>query len=230
VTVTNDGEIYGTATLLGTPKPEVAIDLGPACGKLNPGPVTTRHYVVNSEGRLANVLVYISEGSDRQKAPSTIAPALLDQVGCMFQPYTLGLQIEQPLQVRNSDRELHNLHFTPRLNREINIGQPVQGQVNTFKFSKTEPFMRIKCDVHPWMFAYISVLDHPWFTITDTNGNFRLPRGLSAGRYTLTASHLKTGNLSQKIDFRPGEPKAIEFQFRVPDATQAQNAGTVLVR
>ncbi|MGH8248433.1 MAG: hypothetical protein ACREUU_18595, partial [Gammaproteobacteria bacterium] len=175
------GEIFGVATLLGMPKPEVLIDLGPNCGRLNRQRPTTRHYVVNSAGQLANVFVYIRQGlNGRFAAPAN--PVLLDQVGCIFEPYVFGLQTGQSLQVRNSDSEFHNVHFTPRLNPESNIAQPGKGQVNSFVFRKPEIFLRIKCDVHPWMFSYGCVVEHPFFSVTDTNGAFRLPAGLPAGR------------------------------------------------
>jgi len=222
---TNDVEIFGFAALFGTSKPEVPIDLGPNCGRLNRQGVTTRHYVVNSSGKkalLANVFVYISQGlTGHFEAPAK--RVLLDQVGCMFEPYVFGLQTGQTLQVRNSDPEFHNIHIMPRLNPEHNIAQSRKGQVNSFVFKKPESFFRIKCDVHPWMFAYGSVVEHPFFSVTDTNGVFRLPSGLPAGRYMLTAAHLKAGTLAQEFDFRPGEPKAFAFQFVVPEATQARN-------
>jgi len=219
---TDGAEIFGVATLLGMPKPEVLIDLGPSCGRLNRKRPTTRHYVVNSAGQLANVFVYISQGHSGHGATPE-KRVLLDQVGCIFEPYVFGLQTGQKLQVRNSDSEFHNIHFTPLLNPEQNLGQPGKGQVNTFVFKKPEIFLRIKCDVHPWMFSYVSVVDHPFFAVSDTNGVFRLPSGLSAGRYTLTAAHLKAGTLAQEFEYRPGEPRAFAFQFMVPDATQAQS-------
>jgi len=221
---TDGTEIFGVATLLGMPKPEIPIDLGPNCGRLNRNRPTTRHYVVNSAGQLANVFVYISQGLTGRFTVSP-NPVLLDQVGCLFEPYVFGLQTGQTLQVRNSDPEFHNLHITPRLNPEQNIAQARQGQVNSFVFKKPELFLRIKCDVHPWMFAYGCVVEHPFFAVTDTNGVFRLPTGLPAGRYTLTAAHLKAGTLAQEFEFRPGEPRAFAFQFVVPDATQAQSSG-----
>src|SRR5262249_17131393 len=222
VTATNQADIFGVATLLGMPKPEVLIDLGSTCGKLNRKRPTTRHYVVNSAGQLANVFVYISQGLSRKfEAPRN--SVLLDQVGCMFEPYVFGLQTGQTLRVRNSDPELHNLHFTPRFNPERNIAQGRKGQLDSFTFAKPELFLRIKCDVHPWMFAYGCVVEHPFFSITDTNGAFRLPPGLPGGRYTLTAAHLKAGTLAQEFEFRPGEPRAFAFQFMVPEATQAQS-------
>ncbi|HEU0009849.1 MAG TPA: carboxypeptidase regulatory-like domain-containing protein [Verrucomicrobiae bacterium] len=219
---TFDAEITGVATLLGMPKPEIPIDLGPSCGRLNRKRPTTRHYVVNSAGQLANVFVYISQGLTGHGAASE-KPVLLDQVGCMFEPYVFGLQTSQTLQIRNSDPELHNVHITPRLNPEQNIAQPRRGSVNSFVFKKPEIFLRIKCDVHPWMFSYGCVVDHSFYSVTDTNGGFRLPAGLPAGRYTLTATHLKAGALAQEFEYRPGEPRAFAFQFVVPDATQAQS-------
>ncbi len=219
---TNEVEIFGFAKLLGMPKPEVAIDLGPNCGRLNRKRPTTRHYVVNSAGGLANVFVYISQGLTGHFEPPA-KPVLLDQVGCMFEPYVFGLQTGQTLQIRNSDPEFHNVHIMPRLNPEHNIAQSRKGQVNSFVFKKSETFLGIKCDVHPWMFSYGCVVEHPFFSVTDTNGVFGLPPGLPAGRYTLTAAHLKAGTLTQEFEFRPGEPRAFSFQFMVPETTQAQN-------
>ena len=154
---------------------------------------------------------------------------LLDQIGCMYQPYVLGLQTHQPFLVRNSDSELHNVHLTPRNNPERNIAQ-FKGVMSNFAFQKPEIFLRVKCDVHPWMFAYLGVFEHPFFAVTDTNGLFHLPHGLTAGKYTLTASHFKAGSLSQEIDFRPGEQKALEFQFPVPGGAQAQSPGPLPAR
>ena len=219
---TNGVEIVGVATLLGMPKPEVAIDLGPTCGNLNRKRPTTRHYVVNSAGGLANVFVYISQGLKGHFEPPSKS-VLLDQVGCMFEPYVFALQTGQTLQVRNSDPEFHNVHIAPRLNPEHNIAQTRKGQVNSFVFKKPEIFLGIKCDVHPWMFSYGCVVEHPFFSVTDTNGVFRLPPGLPAGHYTLTAAHLKAGTLTQEFEFRPGEPRGFSFQFLVPETTQAQN-------
>ena len=215
-------EIVGTVTLRGTPKPEIPIDLGPNCGRLNTNRVTTRHYVVNSEGRLANVLVYIAGGL-KQKYPIAPGTPLLEQVGCMFQPYVMGVQSGQKFHVRNSDPEMHNLHFTPCINREFNFSQGIQGQVNDITLDKPELFVRIKCDVHPWEFAYVSVLDHPFFAVTDANGEFRLPRGFPAGKYFVHALHHKADLLAKEIFLAPGERKTIHFVYPAPLPAEAGN-------
>jgi hypothetical protein len=212
--------LTGWVTLTGTPKPEIPIPLGPTCSALHPGKVTTRHFVVSPEGGLANVLVDV--GNVRFGRP-LVDPPLLDQVGCMFEPYVLGVVAGQSFRVRNSDATLHNIHATPKINREFNIAQGQRGQVDQFSFPKPELFVRLKCDVHPWMFAYVNVLAHPFFAITDTNGVFRLPGALPAGDYVVRAIHLKAGELTQRVTIGDGEPRPLHFQFSVPAGTQPQS-------
>jgi hypothetical protein len=211
--------LFGVVTLMGKPKPEIPINMGPTCGALNPRKVTTRHFVVSPSGGLADVLVYLKNAAP---APALSGPPLLDQVGCMFEPYVLGVVAGQRFRIRNSDPTLHNVHATPKLNREFNLGQPAHGQINDRSFPTPELFIRLKCDVHPWMFAYVNVLSHPFFAITDTNGFFRLPAGFPAGTYTVSAIHLKAGELTQEVTLGEGEQRAVNFQFAVPPTAQSQ--------
>ncbi len=211
--------LSGWVTLTGKPKPEIPIDLGPTCSALHPGKVTTRHFVVSPEGGLANVLVYVQNA---RPGPPLFEPPLLDQAGCMFEPYVLGVVAGQKFRIRNSDTTLHNIHATPKVNREFNFGQPLKGQVNEIAFLKPEPFVRLKCDVHPWMFAYVNVLAHPFFAITDTNGAFRLPAGLPSGDYYVRAVHLKAGELTQQVTLGEGEQRTLQFQFSATPGAQPQ--------
>jgi len=184
------GDITGKVTLKGTPKPEIPIPLTPSCGKINPNPVSTRHYVVAKDGGLANVFVYIKDA--KKTAPAGEA-TMLDQVGCMYEPYVMGVVANQKFKIRNSDPEMHNVHATPKNNakEEFNFGQVVKGQVNEKSFSTPEVLVRMKCDVHAWMFAYVGVCDHPYFAVTDKDGNFKIS-GLPDGKYTIEAFHQKT--------------------------------------
>jgi hypothetical protein len=238
------GGVVGKVLFRGTPPPEVEIDMGPMCGPLRSSPATTRHYVVGPDGGLANVVVFVyRQPSPRIEemaseklpgtAPSPSTPVLLDQVGCMFEPYVLAMHLNQTLTARNSDPVLHNIHLTSRINRERNIGQPMKGQVNQIRFDKPELFIRIKCDVHQWMFAYVSVFPHPYFAVTDLNGVYRIPPGLSAGRYHVMALHLKTG-LSQGLDSElrldPGRENRVDFEFLGPGLEQTSNKGRKATR
>jgi len=181
-------DITGKVTLKGTAKPEIDLPLGDICGKLNPNKATTRHYVVGKDNGLANVFVYLK---DAKAAPATGESPLLDQIGCMYEPYIMGVVAGQKFKVKNSDATLHNVHATPKLNKEFNFGQPLKGQVNEKVFDQPEVLVRVKCDVHPWMFAYVGVVEHPYFAVTDADGNFKIS-GLPDGKYTVVAYHLKT--------------------------------------
>ena len=199
------GDLAGKVTLKGTAKPEVNIDLGPSCGPLNPNKnVTTRHYVVGKDGGLGNVFVYLT---DAKATPAAGESPVLDQAGCMYEPYVLGVVSGQKLKVKNSDATLHNVHNTPKVvgNKEYNVGQAVKGQVNDFVFEKPEILMRFKCDVHPWMFAYVGVVEHPFFAVTDKDGNFKIS-GVPDGKYTVVAYHAKTHLVN------PGVSESVEVK------------------
>lgn len=183
-------DITGKVVLKGTPAPEKVLPLDPACGKLWPTEKPkTRFYMVSPDGGLADVFVYLV-GSEI-KAPAPSAPALLDQKGCEYLPYILGMQVGQKLLVRNSDPVLHNVHATPKINKEFNLAQMAGGKDIERVFDQSEVFVRFKCDVHPWMFAYVGVLPHPYHAVTDKDGNFKIA-GVPPGKYKLAAFHRKT--------------------------------------
>jgi plastocyanin len=203
-------DITGKVKLKGTPKPEIPIQLDAVCGGLNAKPVTTRHFVVGSDNGLANVFVYIKQGAPKAPAPAGDAP-VLDQKGCMYEPYVMGVVTGQKFKVHNSDALLHNVHATPKANKEFNFAQVSKGQENEKSFDQAEVLVRMKCDVHPWMFAYIGVVDHPYFAVTDKDGNFTI-KNVPPGKYTVEAYHLKAGAKTQETD----GTKKLEFELEVP--------------
>jgi hypothetical protein len=210
--------ISGRVLLRGTPPPEKAVTLDAACGRLHPAPMTTRHYVVGPGGTLADVFVYVKQGAEPQSMPPPLASPLLDQVNCEYMPYVLGVQARQTFKVRNSDPLLHNVHSIPTIpgNKERNVGQPVKGITHDFVFEKPEVFVQFKCDVHPWMFAYVGVVEHRWFAVSDGNGQFTLPPGLPHGQYTLAAVHRKAGASTQQITVGANESEPVTFTLEVP--------------
>ena len=200
------GDISGKITLKGTPKAETPIDLGPACGKINTSKPTTRHYVVGKDSGLANVFVYVKEGPKGEAKGGT---PVLDQVGCIYEPYVMGVLTGQKYKIKNSDAEFHNVHATPKEgkgNKEFNQAQPAGSPDIEKSFDKPEVLVRMKCDVHPWMFAYIGVLEHPHFAVSDKDGNFKIS-GLPDGKYTLVAYHLKTHGANSEGIVKPIEVK-----------------------
>lgn len=197
------GDITGKVTLKGTPPAEIPIKFDQTCGAFHSEPVTTHRYQVAADGGLANVFVYISKGTEGKKFDALTTPVQLDQKNCMYQPYIIGVMVNQPIQIKNEDPVLHNVHALPKKNDEFNFAQPLQGQTDERKFSNPEVLIKVKCDVHDWMLAYVGVVDNPYFAITDKDGKFTI-KNVPAGDYTLTAYHLKAHGT------KPGESKTIK--------------------
>ncbi len=129
--------------------------------------------------------------------------------------------MNQKFKVRNSDPFLHNIHPTPRVvgNVERNLAQPVKGMETELFFQKQEVLVRFKCDVHPWMFAYVGVIEHPFFAVTDKEGSFIITN-VPPGDYLLEAYHLKTHGvnpgLTQQVSVRTGEAAVADFTLELP--------------
>jgi hypothetical protein len=211
--------VSGRVWLSGAPPPETIIPLSGACAEAHPAPLSTRHYVVTEDGRLANVLVYIKSGLENRKFLAPTNRALLQLSGCAFEPYVMGVLAGQKVRLKNLDPIMHNFHATPRVNHELNSAL-IAGQTTEFSFARAEivPPVRLKCDVHPWEFAYVAVLPHPFFAVTDTEGEFQLPLLLPPGKYEIAAFHLKAGETVQQIEVRKGETKYLDFTLSVPTA------------
>jgi plastocyanin len=213
------GDITGTITLKGAPPKEK--DITPLkedanCGKLHSDMPTTHFYVVGPKGELADVIISV-QGA-RGKSTGAAAPAaLLDQKGCEYVPQILAVQTGQKIQVKNSDPVLHNVHDVPGPaagNQEFNQAQMPSGPDLTFSFSKPEEFLKFKCDVHPWMFAWVSVFDHPFFAVSGKDGTFKIAN-VPAGKYTLQAAHRKAGKATQEIEVKDGEATKVDLTLEV---------------
>ena len=210
------GDVKGTVTLDGTaPKNEpIKMAADPVCVKENPTPQFQETYMVGSDGKaLANVFVYVKDGLGSYTYDMPTTPATIDQKECRYHPHVFGMRVGQPLEIVNSDPTLHNIHAQPKLNQEFNNGQPVQGMKMTHTFTVKEVMVPFKCDVHGWMNAYVGVLDHPYFAISDKDGKFDMPM-LPPGTYTIEAWHEKLGTMEQKVTIGPSETKEITFSFK----------------
>ncbi len=178
------GSIAGKIGFAGTaPAPEkIKVSADPYCQKEHKDGLE-RKVVDVTDGGLKDVFVYVKSGIKGTYPPPTEAVEL-DQKGCMYAPHIVVLQVGQPLKIKNNDETLHNIHPRPNVNQEFNIGQPRKGMESTKTFDKKEVMIPVGCDVHPWMRSYISVLDHPFFAVTDQTRKYAikgLPAGASAG-------------------------------------------------
>ncbi len=137
---------------------------------------------------LVNVLVYVSKGLEGQSFETPADAAEVDQHGCMYLPHVLALQAGQPLHILNSDNTLHNVKMTSSRNGAFNESMPVKGMVLEKRLDRPEMAVNLKCDVHPWMGAYLHVFEHPYFAVTGEDGSFTI-EGLPAGEYEITVWH-----------------------------------------
>ena len=147
---------------------------------------------------LKNVFVYVKDGLGNRRLRTPKTPVVLDQEGCRYMPHVFGVQVGQPLEIRNSDPTLHNVHAVPKINEEFNFGQPIKGMKSTGAFDKPEVMVSFRCDVHGWMNAYASVVTHPFFAVSKNDGTFEI-KGLPAGTYTIEAWHERLGTQTQKV-------------------------------
>lgn len=208
---TGSASVTGTVTFSGVAPVAAAIkmDADPACA-LHASSHAAEEVIV-TDGKLANVFVYVKEGvTGSYPAPTT--PVTIDQQGCWYLPHVLGIQINQPLEILNSDATLHNINVKPATNQPFNIAQPTKGMKTTKKFTKREVMIKTKCNVHPWMSAYIGVLDHPFFGVTGADGGFTLAN-LPAGTYTVAAWHEKFGEKTQSVTIADGASATVTFAF-----------------
>lgn len=208
-TITGIVKLEGAAPKM----PAIQMSADPYCQSQHPGGAgaSDEEVVVGPAGELANVIVYVKNAP---AGPASTTPAVLDQKGCQYRPHVQILEVGQPLQIKNDDATLHNVHAMPNVNSQFNEGQPVQGMVSTKKFDKPEliPF-RIKCDVHGWMKSFMAVLPHPYHSVSQMNGTFSIGN-LPPGTYTLTAWHEKYGTQEQQVTVGAKESKAITFTFK----------------
>ena len=217
------GTISGVVKLDGWLRPDVKVPMQgvPACAMLHPDGVPVGETLIMGDGQaMANVLVYVKNGLGKRKFDAPKDAVVMDQVGCIYVPHVRALQVNQPLLVRNGDTVMHNVSFKPTLNNPANRGQPTKGAQDTFTFPIPETGIFLKCDVHPWMGAWVHVLANPFFQLTGKDGAFKIS-GLPPGEYEIHAWHERftdkpmvamvnleaKGNVTQDFIFKGGEKK-----------------------
>jgi len=193
------GSVTGKALFEGTPgeNPKIDMTADPVCQSLNQNQAFQQRIVINSNGTLKNVFVYI-KGLEGQTFLVPQTPAVLDQQACVYHPRILGMQVNQKLQITNSDPTLHNIHAFSKNSPEFNLGMPIQGMKMEKTFSNPEVMVKMKCDVHPWMTGYVGVLNHPFFAVTGDDGSFKIDN-VPPGDYVLEAWHETYGTKTQNV-------------------------------
>jgi len=212
------GTITGTITYEGVvPKfREIKMDADPICLSKHGEKVFPQTLVLGPDKTMGNVFVYIKSNLPKEDIPVSTEPVVLSQAGCMYDPHVIGVMVGQPLKVLNPDGTLHNVHALSKINPEFNLAMPKFRKETTRIFDKAEFMFPIKCDVHPWMSAWISVMPHPYFDTTRaSDGMFRI-NDVPAGEFEIEAWHEKLGTQTQKILVDQYKSSTVDFIFSRP--------------
>jgi len=210
------GDITGTITYTGkvpTLKP-IAMDADPVCKSKHATPVPSEALVLGPGNTMANVMVRV-KGPVQGSYPVPATPVVIDQKGCQYHPHVLGIRVGQTLQLHNSDGLLHNVHALPKVNTPFNMAMPANRLTADSKFGKEEGMFLIKCDVHGWMTAYAGVFANPFFSVSGTDGKYKIS-GLPPGTYEVEAWHEKLGTQTTKVTVAADKPAAANFSFAPP--------------
>ena len=218
-TLVGSGTIGGRVTLEGTPPEEQQLPLDAACSASCKAhgeemPRFTRTYVTK-DGGLGDVLVTLVD-IPPQPVPDGTGPLIIDQRGCEYRPYVAACQVGQTIRVTNLDPLMHNIHTLPAVsgNKEVNKSQAAEAKPLEFVYDKPEEFLRFKCDVHPWMFTYVSVLNHPFYAVTSEDGRFEI-KGLPDGKYKVKFKHRKAGEKIEEVEVKDGQA-TVDVVLTVP--------------
>lgn len=209
----NEANVSGTITLKGTPPKLAVIDMtaDPPCQEQNRR--VRRDWIVTNQGRLANAFIYVrGETLNAYKFPMPDSEVILNQRACFFEPHVFGLRVGQNLRIINGDPTQHNVHPVPKLNQEWNQTQAIGAPPMVKTFPRAEVMIPIKCNQHPWMYAYVGVMNHPYFAVSDGLGKFEI-RGLPEGTYKLAVWHEVFGEQEIEITVVPGESRNADFTF-----------------
>ena len=209
------GSISGTIRYTGKRPARKAIDMSndPACVEAHRGKAFDESLVASPNGPLANAFIYVKEGLAGKRFEAPSVPVVIDQNGCWFRPRIIGIQTGQILEVRNSDPVTHNIHPMAQINREWNHSQGAGDPPMVRKFLKPEVMIRVKCNIHSWMHAFIGVVDNPYFAVSKEDGSYSIGN-LPPGTYTIGFWHEALGTQEKQVTVAPHSTTQVNLTFK----------------
>lgn len=189
----------------------------PICLTKNQGnDVLPKSIVLGPEFEMKNVFLRIVEGLPKKNYPTPSEPVVVSQEGCMYNPPVFGVMKGQSVKILNPDGTLHNVHAMSKINKEFNIAMPKFRKEVTKSWDKEEFMFEMKCDVHPWMVAYVAVLNHPYYTVTNEAGVYTIDN-LAPGDYVIEAWQQRLEPQRVSVAVAEGKPTEVNFTFQRPD-------------
>ena len=202
--------VSGTVKFDGAAPKAAKIDMSqdPNCAGSN-----TAENIVVADGKVANVFVFVKDGLGNRTFDLPKDAVTLTQVGCKYKPHVLGVMAGQTIKIVNGDPTTHNIHPTPKDNREWNESQAPQAAALEKVFAREELLLPVKCNQHPWMRMFVNVVKNPFFAVTGPDGKFEIT-GLPPGDYTIAFVQEKLGEQDQKVTLAAKDSKTIDVTFK----------------
>ena len=209
--------ISGTVKFDGEPPKfkEIKMDADPICLTHHKEAVFPQTLVLGEGNTMGSVFVYVKKGLPSKQYPAPTQEVVVDQQGCMYTPHIIAAMVGQPVKILNPDGTLHNVHALSKVNQEFNMAMPKFKKDITKTFDKPEFMFALKCDVHPWMGAWMSVMPHPFFAVTAADGKFSIAN-LPAGTYEVEAWHEKLGTKTASVTVAEADAATADFAFSTP--------------
>jgi len=201
------GKVVVDAPVPPQKKVEVTIDQYVCGNEKEPGDL-----VVSPQRELRNAVVWIENppAGGGEQAPA--GKVELDQNGCTFIPRVVVVPAGGTVDFLNSDRLLHNIHATPKLNVAFNRTQP-KNRTIPVTFTKPE-IVKINCDLHSWMTAWVVVAAHRWYAVTGPDGTFAFD-DLPPGKYQVSVWHERLGTVPGTVTVTEREPGRLTVEMKL---------------
>jgi hypothetical protein len=219
VSVTDAGSLAGIVKFVGTPpklEPIAVNKNRDVCGDQK----DSEALVLGPERGVRGSVILI-EGVTRGKKPA--ADLVLDNHRCVFVAHVTAVMAGERARVKNSDTILHNTHGFLGKPTVFNLALPNRDQMIEITKRLTKPgVVRVVCDAHPHMFAWMIVHDSPYYAVTDDRGAF-LIEGIPPGGYKVTMWHEGFRPRGVDKDGRPlyDEPRLLSRDVTIAPRTTA---------
>lgn len=152
--------------------------------------------MLSSTNGIRNVVVSLQGVPVGSKAPVNGAPVRMDQKQCVFVPRVVVVPVGGTVEFLNSDRLLHNVRGGGKENPPFNRAQPHARTISIV--FKSPEILRVDCDLHSWMRGWIVVAEHPFYAVTNDEGEFVF-ENVPPGKYKLQAWQETLGRTNQEV-------------------------------